>query len=100
VADKQLIYRGAVFVWDEDKQRSNMYRHGLNFRDALSAFFDPFFILRHDHRHSAEEDRYNIIGKTDNERLIFIVYTLRGLETLLISARKANKFEVELYEKQ
>ncbi len=53
-----------------------------------------------DKRHSEEENRYYALGKTDMGRLLFIVFTIRGKNIRIISARDMNKREKKRYEKK
>lgn len=57
------------------------------------------FIDYVDIKHSEQEPRYILLGKTKKERVLFTVFTLRGNYVRIISARDANKKEVSFYEK-
>lgn len=85
------------FEWDEEKARINLDRHGISFEDAQSAFDDVNLLDSVDESHSDTELRFNLIGLTERG-LLFVVYTERGDEVIrIISARKATKFEEEIY---
>ena len=66
--------------------------------DASAVFFDPFFLSDYDARHSVTEDRYRVLGKMPDGRLVHVVYTIRSDVVRLITARKATKIEGEVYE--
>ena len=79
--------------------RSTAFRCTLSrslFERPIGVFPDP--------KHSADEERFIGIGKTDDGRSVFIAFTLRTGErgTLLrpISARYMHKKEVDYYEKE
>lgn len=57
-------------------------------------FFDPRRLIRRDDRKSYGEERYQVFGCID-ERLFVIVFTYRGADIRIISARKANAREVK-----
>jgi uncharacterized DUF497 family protein len=60
--------------------------------------FNRPFIVNKDKLHSKSEDRYFALGRTDTERLLFIVFTLRGNKIRIISARDMNRKERKIYE--
>lgn len=84
------------FEWDENN--TNWIKHRIDFTDAIQVFFDDQRIVRIDNRHNYGEDRYQVIGMSQ-ERVLFVVYTERSGNTIrVISARKANKKERAAYE--
>ena len=85
------------FVWDEEKAKANMIKHGVTFEIAARVFFDENRIEYYDEIHSKDEDRYYTIGMAGN--ILFVVYTERKDAVRLISARLATKSEeVEYYD--
>mgnify|MGYP002513122934 CR=1 FL=1 len=53
---------GMVFEYDEEKNRKNVQKHGISFRNAARVFFDYDRIELYDEEHSDDEDRYDTIG--------------------------------------
>lgn len=91
------------FEWDEDKNRVNIAKHGVDFEQAKAVFNDPFLVTRLDDRFEYGEVREVSIGQmpllTRRQTLIVVVvHTERDGITRLISARKATKQERRLYE--
>ena len=43
--DVHFEYHGNTFVWDADKARANVHKHGVAFEEAVAAFLDPLFVL-------------------------------------------------------
>jgi uncharacterized DUF497 family protein len=86
------------FEWDEKKAMSNRKKHGIDFDEAATVFFDPFSITIPDHAHSAEEQRYIDIGSSAKGRVLVVVYTDQGVNIRIISCRKATYSEREYYE--
>jgi uncharacterized DUF497 family protein len=83
------------FEWDQQKRLSNIDKHGIDFRRALNVFRDPTsfeYRSRGDHG----EERCVLVGMTD-DRLIAIVYVLRGPKIRIISARAARNEERNLW---
>lgn len=55
---------GMAFEYDEEKNRINIQKHGISFRNAARVFFDFDRIEFYDDMHSDEEDRYDTVGDT------------------------------------
>lgn len=53
---------GYEFEWDAEKAESNARKHGVTFDEASTVFGDPLSLLMHDPDHSAEEQRYLLLG--------------------------------------
>lgn len=86
-----------LFEWDEEKAKINLERHGISFEEAQLAFDDVNLVDAIDESHSENELRFNLIGLTE-KGLFFVVYTERSSDIMrIISARKATKFEEEIY---
>lgn len=85
----------ALFEWDEEKDRLNFKKHGINFKTAAKVFLDPNKMIRKDEEH-LEEERYNVLGKVG--KILFVVCAFRDENTVrLISARVAAVPEKERY---
>lgn len=61
-------------------------------------FDDPLYIDFYDPDHSEDEERYLIIGESNQGRLLIVSYTERDDLTRLISAREVTRAERESYE--
>lgn len=86
------------FEWDQRNDVKNWTKHGLNQKEIEEAF-KGFKIAFPDQKHSGKEPRFCLIGATDALQIIFVVFTPRIKKVHVISARVANPFERELYEK-
>ena len=51
------------FEWDKNKEKTNIQKHNITFEQASYVFADPFSLSRFDDKHSANEDRWVILGK-------------------------------------
>ncbi len=87
-----------LFEWDPKKAKENVETHGVSFDEASTAFHDTLSLAIYDPLHSEQEDRFVLIGSSHRNRLLVIVYTERGDNIRLISARKASKKERDQYE--
>ena len=83
--------------WDSDKARKNLANHRISFETAQYVFSDTERLERPDHSagNIVGEDRWQTIGKIG--KILFVVYTERGKNRRLISARLANKIERSIY---
>ena len=59
------------FEWDDEKNKINFAKHGIDFETAMLVFNDLQRIEIYDMEHSKEEDRYNTIGMVND--VIFVV---------------------------
>ena len=100
MSDHTWTRQGVQFVCGTQKRLLVLREHKIDLFDASAIFFDPFFLSDYDAGHSVTEDRYRIIGKMPNGRLIHVSYTIRADVVRLITARKATGKEGELYEQQ
>jgi uncharacterized DUF497 family protein len=85
------------FRFDPKKAASNLRRHGVSFADAEGVFLDPLAIHQPDPDAECEE-RFIAVGFGSAGNVLVAVYTLRGEEIRLISARRAARREVKDYE--
>ena len=85
-----------TYQWDKNKAAINLRKHGIDFADAVAVFSDDLAISTSDERF--EEDRFISIGLDALNRLLVVVYTWRGEEIRLISARFATRQERRQYE--
>lgn len=87
------------FEWDERKSSSNQKKHGVSFEEAKSVFTDQFARLISDPEHSDDEDRFILLGTSIHSRLLVVCHCIRVNDSIrIISARKADKQEREIYE--
>ncbi len=87
-----------MIIWDPIKAESNIKKYGIFFSDVEPVFFDPFALTIEDER-SEGEGRYVTIGMGALGRILATVYTYRGNDVRLISARRATRNERQEYEK-
>jgi uncharacterized protein len=84
-----------AYQWDREKATANLRKHGIDFADAVSLFSDDLAITVSDERFA--EERFITIGSDALGRVLVVVYTWRGNEIRLISARKATRQERAQY---
>jgi uncharacterized DUF497 family protein len=84
-------------TWDPNKAKINLRKHGIRFSDAEMVLFDPSAILYEDEDAEGEQ-RHLSIGMDSLGRVLVLVYTYRGEDIRLISARRATRKERLTYE--
>ncbi len=86
------------FEWNTEKAEANLKKHEVSFDEAETVFNDPLFVIFADPDHSFEENRFIIMGESNQNRLLVVSYTERPPKTRLISAREATRPERKKYE--
>ena len=86
------------FEWDEEKAEANLSKHGVSFDEARTVFDDPLYLDFYDPDHSEAEDRFIIVGQSQQRRLLIVSYTERRDKIRVISTREATRIEKDAYE--
>ena len=88
------------FQWDRGNRDKSRLKHGVAVEAAEQCFYnDP--MVAADVRHSTEsEKRYILLGETDEDRKLFIAFTMRDDWVRVISARPMHEKERKYYEEQ
>ena len=66
-----------MFSWDPAKARSNLKKHGVSFEEARSVFYDDFAIQFYDEE-SLDENRFLLLGMSNESRILVVVHCERG----------------------
>lgn len=85
------------FEWDEEKNKKNLQKHGVNFETAQYAFIDPKRVIAENLSHSSKEKRYFCFGRVKGG-ILTVRFTYRSNRVRIIGAgfwRKGKK----IYEK-
>ena len=85
------------FRYDPAKAAANFRKHGISFADAEGVFQDPLAVTMEDPDAEGER-RFIAVGSGNATELLVVVYTMRGEELRLISARRATRKERKTYE--
>lgn len=87
------------YIWDRQKNETNVKKHELDFADAYKVFESPMLVDL-DKREEYGEDRWIGIGLMEN-RVVVVVFTEPNEDTIrIISFRKATLSEREYYEQE
>ena len=87
------------FEWDPEKNEINKRMHQVSFEEAQTVFYDEEAKVIDDPEHSADEERFIILGFSKRANLLVVCHCYRASETVIriISARKATKTEMRQY---
>ena len=88
------------FEWDERKAATNLRKHGVSFREAITVFYDDRARLIDDPDHSESERRLVLLGRSFADRVLAVHHTIRvrARTIRLISARRATRAERAQYQ--
>jgi uncharacterized protein len=59
--------RFGLFIWNSEKNKENIEKHGVDFRSAIEAFADPSRLIAVDESHSEKEERFFCIGNAEKK---------------------------------
>lgn len=83
------------YEYDDNKSLSNKQKHGIDFEDAKLLWNDDKMVEIS--TSYEDEKRFINIGKI-NTKFYTVVSTIREDKIRIISARRARKKEIEIYE--
>lgn len=87
-----------AYEWDPAKSMANYRKHGVDFADAVGVFEDDRAITIEDT--TTDEERFKTLGTDFLGRLLVVVYTYRGEQIRLISARRATAPQQDVYDRK
>lgn len=93
----QTFQTAEGFDWDQGNISKNWEKHKVTPAQCEELFFNMPLVVQTAEQHSASEKRYFALGKTDADRHLFIVFTIRGKKIRVISARDMSRKERKVY---
>jgi len=87
-----------TFEWDDNKDRQNLQKHGVDFALAQHAFVDPRRVILADEQHSSEEARYYCLGRV-GDGILTVRFTYRNNVIRIFGAGYWRKGK-RIYEEQ
>lgn len=88
------------FDWDKHNQDKNWEKHRVHFQEYEQVFFNQPLKIYFDISHSQKENRFVVLGITNEGRKLQIVFTIRNQKIRIISARNQGKKERRVYEQK
>lgn len=96
----KVILKASQFDWDSGNRDKNKSKYAVEDWECEEVFIDSKKVILKDALHSGQENRYILLGKTRQSRLLYLAFTIRNEKIRVISARDVTKRkEIDLYEK-
>ena len=99
VSPKKILENCTGFEWDGGNLTKSWDKHDVSVLECEQIFFNKPLIVKRDKKHSNFENRYYVLGRTNMNRLLFAVFTVRENKIRIISARDMTDSEIERYER-
>ncbi len=94
---KDIISNCKGFEWDEGNSNKNWYLHPVTDGECEDVFFNLPLIVAADAKHSNREKRFYALGRTENNRWLFVAFTVRENLIRVVSARDMTGREQRKY---
>lgn len=85
--------------WDKWNIDKSYKKQGITPNETEEIFLDEKVKIKKDIKHQEQEERFIAIGKTIQNKILFVVFTMRKDKIRIISGRLSNKQEKEVYQK-
>ncbi|MEK7617310.1 MAG: BrnT family toxin [Patescibacteria group bacterium] len=87
------------FEWDQSNLEHTR-RHDVEKEECEQVFLNKPIFINKDETHSQKEERFRLYGRTDNLRLIILIFTIRDKKIRVVSARDQSKKEREEFRRK
>lgn len=96
---EEIFEKCIGFQWDSGNSEKNREKHQVFKAECEQVFFNKPLVVSDTKDKTVKEKRWHILGRTDLNRLLFVVFTIRKNLIRVISARDMSKKErVKYYE--
>ncbi len=92
-----VLYKCIGFQWDDHNSLKNWDKHKVSQSECEQVFFNLPLLAGDDKKHSSKELRYYSLGRTDEGRYLFVIFTVRVNRIRVISARGMSRKEKREY---
>ena len=97
---KNILEQFTGFQWDEGNSNKNWISHKVQKSECEQAFFNQPLLISDSKKENEKEKRWYLFGRTDLDRRLFIVFTVRNNLIRVISARDMSRKEREEYNEE
>ena len=94
---KDIISNCKGFEWNEGNSNKNWHLHRVTDGECEDIFFNLPLIIAADAKHSNREKRFYALGRTENNRWLFVAFTVRENLIRVVSARDITRREQRKY---
>ena len=94
---KDIISNCKGFEWNEGNSNKNWHLHRVTDGECEDIFFNLPLIVSADAKHSNREKRFYALGRTENNRWLFVAFTVRENLIRVVSARDMTGREQRKY---
>ncbi len=96
--ESDILLNCTGFEWDKHNSEKIWLKHKVSPTESEQIFFNLPLIVADAVKHSEKENRFYALGHTDTNRLLFVVFTVRGKNIRIISARNMSRKERKVYQ--
>jgi len=96
---EEMLKKLEGFDWDKGNVEKSKQKHNVAIKECEEIFFNRPLLINFDLKHSEKEKRFQVLGKTNKDRKLFLVFTIRNKLIRVISARDQSREERKVYEK-
>ena len=93
----EALSRVTGFDWDESNASKVWEKHSVSQSECEQVFFNQPLVVAEDVKHSDEEQRYYVLGVTDQGRTLFLVFTLCEDRIRVITAGDMSRKERRIF---
>jgi uncharacterized DUF497 family protein len=93
----ETVSKSEGFQWDEGNSNKNWHLHRVTDAECEEVFFNLPLIAAPDTKHSNRERRFYALGRTENDRRLFVAFTIRENLIRVVSAREMTRGERKKY---
>lgn len=97
MSNKELLFGCTGFEWDRHNSENIWTKHGVSPSEGEQFFFNLPLIINDTVKYTEGEDRFYALGRTDTNRQLFVVFTVRANCIRIISARDVSRKERNVY---
>jgi len=94
---KDIISNCKGFEWNEGNSNNNWHLHRVTDGECEDIFFNLPLIVAADAKHSNREKRFYALGRTENNRWLFVAFTVRENLIHVVSTRDITGREQRKY---
>ena len=94
---KETIFNCNGFEWDEGNSNKNWHLHRVTDGECEDVFFNLPLVIAAGAKHSNREKRFYALGRTENNRRLFIAFAIGENLIRVVSARDMTRSEERKY---